>query len=313
MEDPLAQVHATAAIDGFFDTRVGALPAGLDARRLRRHMRRIGLSQWALGLWVPDADALSMLVRCRLALAAAGPDASLTGASALWAYGILRSEPDEVAVLVPSSRWLRLPDGVRVHYTADPAALRSLSVQGLPCARAARAIADYARHATTTQLCRVVAEAIQQRRCTLQHVVDELGRRQRFPGSGRLRAAVEQLRGELNHSASERLARRLLRGAGVRVPARPGPVILHDRPVAEIDLPFYDVSYGVEIDGPPHLLREQAARDAARDRMLGRDCDWTIERYFWFELEERPERFVREVVARLRVLGSAAAPPVPRR
>lgn len=313
MEDPLAKVHATAAKNGFVDTRLEALPDGLRPRRVRRHLRRIGWSPWARSLWVPDADAASMLVRCRLALAAAGSDAVLTGASALWAYGILRSEPDEVTILVASNRWLRVPEGVRVRYTDDAAALRSISAHGLPCTRAARAIGDHAQRASTTELCRVVAEAIQQRRCTLQHVADELDRRQRFPGCGRLRAVVEQLRGELNHSASERLARRLLRDASVRVPARPGPVILHDRPVAEIDLPFYDVSYGVEIDGPPHLLREQAARDTVRDRMLGRECDWTIERFFWFELEEHPKRFVHAVVARLRALGSAAAPPVPPR
>ena len=72
--------------------------------------------------------------------------------------------------------------------------------------------------------------------------------------------------------------------------------------LAEVDIPFFELCYGVEIDGPHHLLPEQAAKDRARDRMLARTCGWSIDRYLWFELEDDPERFVREVQARLREL-----------
>lgn len=308
MADPLAVVHADAARLGYVDARTGSLPEGLSAKRLRRHLRRIGWSPWVAGFWVP-ADPPPFLVRCRIALAAVGPEAVLTGASALWAYGVLDDEPADVELLMPATRWVRAPAKVHVRHTTDTEALRSSSPQGLRCAWAARAIADYAGEASQTCLCRATANAVRLRRCTLAQVGAELARRERFPGRGRLRAAVDELGEELNHSGSERLGRGLLRAAGVAVPSRPGPVLRGDRPVAEIDLPFYDVCYGVEIDGPPHLLPDQAARDAARDRMLGRDCDWTIDRFFWFELEEHPERFVREVVTRLRALGSVAAPP----
>jgi very-short-patch-repair endonuclease len=79
-------------------------------------------------------------------------------------------------------------------------------------------------------------------------------------------------------------------------------VVHRQRNVAEIDIPFLDLLYGVEIDGPPHLLPEVAARDRKRDRMLRRDCGIDIDRYLWFELEEEPARFVREVTTRLRDL-----------
>ena len=65
----------------------------------------------------------------------------------------------------------------------------------------------------------------------------------------------------------------------MQVPGSPRPIVHRERVVAKVDIPFFDVRYGVEIDGPPHLLLAQAARDAARDRMLRRDCDWTIDRF----------------------------------
>lgn len=90
------------------------------------------------------------------------------------------------------------------------------------------------------------------------------------------------------------------------VPSRPGPIVHRERVVAEVDLRFFDVRYGAEIDGPPHLRLAQAARDTARDRMLRRDCRWTIDRFWWFELENGPRRFAREAITRLRTLHSVA-------
>lgn len=89
------------------------------------------------------------------------------------------------------------------------------------------------------------------------------------------------------------------------MPSRPLPVVHRGRILAEIDIPFLDLCYGVEIDGPPHLLPDVAAQDRARDRMLARTCGISIDRYLWFELEEQPARFVREVRARLHALKAA--------
>lgn len=304
--EPLAQVHRGAARLGYIDARAAALPRGAAPRTLARHLRRIGWEPWMPGLWVPGDEQPPYLVRCRIVLAALGSDALLTGASALWALGILRGEPDDVELALPASRWVRGRDGVCVHYAADFGSIRSLHAQGLRIASTARAIADHARHAAVTPLCRVIADAERLRRCTLRQIGDELDGRARFPGRGQLRRAHGELSGELNHSGNERLGRGLLRRAGVVVPSRPGPIVHRERIVAEVDLPFFDVRYGVEIDGPPHLRLTQAARDTARDRMLRRDCDWTIDRFWWFELEDDPRRFTREVIARLRGLGSAA-------
>lgn len=306
-----APVHKEAARLGYVDVRAAARAAGVTTRTLTRHLRRIGYKPWLPGLWVLADTHVPYVVRCRMVLAASGTNAHLTAASALWALGILRREPDDVEVAVPATRRLRLRDGVCVHHATDYAMIAMVTVRGLRAARAPRALAEHARHTTHTPLCRAMADTTRLRHATLRQIGQELAARGNFPGRAVFRCAYGELCGELNHSGDERLARRLLRAAGVAVAPRPGPVEHRDRVVAEVDLPFYDVCYGVEIDGPAHLLPEQAARDAVRDRMLARDCRWSIDRFWWHEIEQDPDRFVREVVARLRALGSAAAPPIP--
>jgi hypothetical protein len=293
------QVHRDAACNGYVDTRRSREVYGLHDRSLTRHLAGIGWEPWLPGLWVPGAVEPAFEVACRMALAYAGAPALLTGASALHALGVLRRAPDHVELLLPAGRWLSPRAGLCVHYATDFEAVRTIGWRGLRLARAARALADHSRHAGVSALCRAIADAVRLRHVTLAQIRRELAARRRFPGRGRLRRAHGELSGELSHSAYERLGRRLLRTAGITVPARPGAVVHRDRVLAEVDIPFFDLCYGIEVDGPPHLLPAQAARDRARDRLLARTCGWSIDRYLWFELEEEPERFVREVGARL--------------
>jgi very-short-patch-repair endonuclease len=79
---------------------------------------------------------------------------------------------------------------------------------------------------------------------------------------------------------------------------QPLTVESNNRIVAEIDIPFVQVRYGVEIDGPHHLLPNVAAADRTRDRALHR-LGWVIDRFFWFEVEDRPRWFVTQVQRRL--------------
>lgn len=85
----------------------------------------------------------------------------------------------------------------------------------------------------------------------------------------------------------------------------------HDnRLIGEIDIAYPDILHGVEIDGPHHLLADVAAADRIRDRELNR-LGWQIDRFFWFELDERPDWFVAEIkrrIAERRTSSSTAAP-----
>jgi hypothetical protein len=298
-----AQVHRDAARDGYVDTRGTQERYGMHPATLYRHLGLIGYSQHLPGLWVPDHE-LAYGLRVTLAMRHLGPAALLTAGSALHVREVLDDPPDDVHVLLPAGRWIAPKDGLCLHYATDHNRVRSFPAPGSDGRMVAvpRALADHARHTGFTELCRVIATAVRLRHCALPQLADEVAARARFPGRGVLRRAVEELTGELNHSGYERLGRRLLRAQIPDVPSRPLPVVHRERRIAEVDIPFFDVRYGVEIDGPHHLLPHVAAADRARDRILERDAGWTIDRFFWFELDEAPDRFVREVVNRLRRL-----------
>jgi hypothetical protein len=291
-------VHRRAARDGFVDVRTFDLPR----RTLTDNLRSIGWGTHLPGIWVPDKKKVSYAVRCRAAVAYVGGPVLLTGASALLHLAVVRQPPDKVELLLPTDRWIKPRGGLCPHYTTGFASIQAVPCDGMRLAWAARALADYAAHAGVSVLCRAIADATRLRHCTLAQVGAELHARRSFRGRAKLGRAYGELSGELNHSSYEEYGRRLLREAGEDVPPRPMPVVHNERDVAEVDLPWHDLRYGVEIDGPPHLLPEVAAKDRARDRMLARLCGWTIDRYLWFELEEQPERFVREVTDRLRRL-----------
>ena len=233
----------------------------------------------------------------------------VTGRSALFLDGIVEVPPDNVELLVPASRRLARRPGICLHRTTVYDTVRSKSRGPVRISAIPRGFADYAAHATVNDLCRDLATAIRKRRCSLPTVASELTQRRKFPGSGRLRVAHGLLLGELTHSADERLGRRLLRAAGVQCHRQPLTVEHSGRLIAEIDIPLIDSRYGVEIDGPHHLLANVAAADRARDRELQR-LGWIVDRFFWFELEERPGWFVEQVTRRVAELThpGAAAP-----
>lgn len=301
--DPLSSLSATLAQQGFL-TRSDGLADGIGDSSFTHFARRLGLVQTHRGLWTPPLPPLDLGRAAAAALTLVGAPALITGATALALYGIAEAAED-VEVVVPLGRSPVRREGICVHHTCTYDRIRYQHVRGLPTAAPPRCIADFAAHAKAKQLAVAVANGDRVRKLTVSGLDRELSARRRFPGRGTLRHVVVDMKGEVTHSSQERRARRLLAGAGHRPHRRPLPVLANGSLIAEIDVAFEPLKYGVEVDGPHHLLVEVAAADRARDRRLER-AGWTIDRFFWFEIDERPEWFVAEVSRRIVALQSRA-------
>lgn len=301
-------MHRLAAADGYIDARQPEVNLGIPAQSLYRHLRKLDYEPCLPGMWVPRNAVLPFVVRCRIVLSYLDEDAILTGASGLHAHGVIAQEPAVISAVLPADRWVRPRKGLRIHYVGQRSSIRAQSWHRLRLAPAARCLRDSSADASFTALVTAMVDALRLRRCALKQLAEQAPAGLTFPGSRHYRRAVAELSGELNHSRYERLGRRLLRADGLAVSGRPQPVLAGGHPVAEIDIPFFDICYGVEIDGPPHLLPEQAARDRARDRVLARDHGWTIDRFLWHELEDYPRRFVREVARAVEQRRAEARP-----
>lgn len=299
----LGEVHRTAGRKAFVTTD-DVRGAGVRPQTFRRHARSLFWEPRHRGLWIPPGRELDHREEVALAIAATGPEVLVTGGSALFLAQIIDRPPAAAEVLLPAARRVADREGICLHRTTLYEEVRYQHTGGFRVAAVARSFADAAVHSTVDALCRDIATALRLRRCTLPAIRRELDMRMRFPGRRSLRIAHGLLTGELMHSEGERRGRRLLREAGLIPHRRPLTVELDGRTAAEIDIPFPQVPYGVEIDGPHHLLAHVASADRARDRLLERH-GWTIDRFFWFEVEERPQWFVAQVTRRLAALRSS--------
>ncbi len=289
----LEDVHRSAGADGFIT--IGSVrDHAIKPAAFRRHARRLGWAPEFRGLWVPAGLELEYAQRAHAALSVIDGDAVVTGRSALFLDGVAADGGETIEVLLPASRRIASHTGLCIHRTTAFEAVRYQHRGAVRGASPTRAFADAAQHSSVNELCRDISTALRLRRCTLATLAAELQARKRFPGRAPLRTALGLLSGEVSHSAGEHLARRLLRQSGLQPHGKPLAVESAGRLIAEIDIAFPDVFYGAEIDGPHHLLPNVAAADRNRDRQLQR-LGWTIDRFYWFELEQRPAWFVDQV------------------
>ena len=204
------------------------------------------------------------------ALAYAGAGAALTGLDALELHGVrlgdLRRD-GRVHLLVPHVRQRSSHGFALLSRTRRP--VEAVTVRGLPCASVARAVVDACRR--TERLADVrelVAAAVQQRRCTVGQLVEEvrLAARQR---SALARAVLAEVEAGVR-SVAEAELREAFAAHGVPAPRWNAPVRRADGAlVAVVDALWEEVRAVVELDSVAwHLSPSAFRRTQQRQRGL---------------------------------------------
>lgn len=306
--DPFRKVLTDAGRHHFVVRTSAVLEAGtMSPGTLYRDLARARWVRTETGVWEPLGAPFDPLRRLTAVTHTAGDRALVTGQAALWLRGVVSKAPACPSLLVDLHDRVRPRTG-RVIATSRFASVHASRVRKMLVAATARALADYATEgATVDQLVTAIVAAVRLRRCSLDDLAEEVERRQRFRGRGRLRRAVALLRDELSHSGVEQQARRRLRRLDRTFTTAPYTVHRDGQPAAEIDVAHPPLFYGVEVDGPVHLWPERRAADTQRDRELGRD-GWVIDRYWWYEIEGELERVAGEVAQRLDDLRAGRRP-----
>ena len=293
-----------------------AVAAGIPRRTFADHTQRHGWHQLAHGIVAEPSSSNTYERQCWAALVSLRLRGYLTGASALWMYGAFGDggqRPPVVDILLarPQDHPRHRP-GVRIVRSRALPQTALDRRRGFVVVSALRAWTDLARHASVRELVVALAGLDRLRIATLDDVEEYVAQRGHFDGRWTARAALAHVGTELTHSGAEHGARRLIVDADLPLQPEPRPfaVRVDGEPIAEIDVAWPPVRYGIEVDGPHHLLPAQQQADRARDRRLS-TCGWVIDRFTTEEIAADPGRFLREVRAGLAAAIARGADPWP--
>ncbi|MGQ0575307.1 MAG: endonuclease domain-containing protein [Pseudonocardia sp.] len=283
----LDAIHTLLVRQAGVVSRAQAISAGLSADAVDHRLRTRRWRPLHPGVYLAAGHRLDDEARVRAALLWAGEGAALSGVAAAWWHGMGPGAPAVVGIIVPRRRRPRPRRGVRV---------RRRDVPGVDLTRR-RGIALTAPALTALDAAvelgsrggELLDRALQ-RTVPFPQVYAAYCRNLGAHGSA---TAARLLVAAADGSASvaERLLVRLLRDAGVggwRCGVAASGFVL--------DVAFPAARLAVEVDGWAwHMDASRAQADKRRQNVLVAN-GWTILRYTWHDLVQRP----REVVAEIR-------------
>ena len=203
---------------------------------------------------------------------------------------------------------LRRP-GVRVHSSNDLDRCRIVVKDGLPVTEVSRTLLDLGRTVGDARLLRGIEWARRTDRTDWSRMISTLAAHARRGRGGirRLRRviAANAHRSEITDSDFELLLLALLLEHGLPEPVLHHRVIDGARFVAEVDLAYPAHRIAIEADGRIHLDEDVRERDLPRQNDLVLR-GWTVLRFSWKRVTNRPELVVAEVRNALRTARVAA-------
>ena len=234
---------------------------------------------------------------------AGGPEAVVSHRSAAVIWQLDGFRPGRPEITVPRGHWYR-PRGAVVHESTDLGRTTHRTRDGLPITNPSRTLLDVALRTSDARLLVAVESARRRSLTSWTELVTTLrahARRGR-PGVARLRRLIVANidRDEVTDSAFESLVLSLLREHGLPEPVLHHRVLRTDgRLAAEVDLAYPWAMLAIELDGKVHLELEVWERDRPRQNQLEL-LGWTVLRFSWRTLVDRPETIVSEISSALR-------------
>ncbi|SDQ04597.1 hypothetical protein [Quadrisphaera sp. DSM 44207] len=281
--------------------------AGVPASTITRRIRREGPWQRVLpGVVAGHRGVLTRTERRLAAIQYAGRGGALTGRDALEVHGVrvrLDRPDDRVHVLVPHP-CQRSSHGFAL-VTRSRRPLDAVLVRGLACVPVARAVIDAARRTEDLADVReLVAAAVQQRRCTVAQLAEEvrLAARQR---SALSREALAEVAAGVRSGAEARL-REVFAAGGVPAPRWNVPIRSADGEVIAVaDAYWHELRAVVELDSVEWHASPAAYRSTQRRQRALVAHGERVLALAPRDVHDDPAGVCREVMASLRVCVEA--------
>ena len=271
-------------------SRSQAIAAGLSGDQVDRRVRGGNWTRLHPGVYLAADRALTGRARIHAAVLWAGEDATLSGVAAAWWHRLWDGVPRTFDITVPRTRSLRSRRPVRVR-RRELDWLDRTHLDGLWVTNVALTVLE-AAVALGADGPRLLDRALQ-RRVRFEDVVRahsrNLGSRGSKAAGGLLRWCADRAASE-----AERVMIRLLRAAGVT-----GWVRGYWFDGQELDFAFPGQRVAIEVDGWAwHVDVERFSGDRRKQNALEL-AGWTVLRFTWHDLTERPGEVVSAIEAAL--------------
>jgi very-short-patch-repair endonuclease len=271
-------------------TRAQARACGYSAYQIQRRLRT---GEWQLvigGALSVAGLPITPVVRDRAAQLSV-PGSVLAGPSAARTWRVI--VPDERPYLFVGRRGGSRAAGIRLLYeTPDPCDVSLY--QGLPTTSRVAAVVDCLRLLPEPTALALADRALQQRWLSVEELVVRARARVGLPGAPQLRRLVRTVSGGAR-SAAERLLVKLFRQAGLTGWDLNVEITDAAGVIGVVDAVFDRQRLVIEVDGWAfHTTPDRFQRDRQRQNRLIA-AGWTVLRFTWRDLTERPDYVVATV------------------
>ncbi len=276
--------------------RIGQLESlGLSKRATRHRVATGRLHRIHHGVYaLVDTPLLTREGRWLAAVLACGPGAVLSHRSAAALHQLRPTASGSVDVITTGRRGRSRP-GITVH-RGSLHATDVTTIRRIPCTNVARTAVDLAAVLDRRGVERFLEQAEVQHRFDLVALRTQLDRHPTRRGARVVAGILAELaEPRLTRSELEEQFLALVRRAGLPVPEVNSRISVADGSVIEVDFLFRSARLIVETDGrAAHATRRAFEQDRRRDQLL-RLSGWTVIRFTYNQVVNRPD----EVVATL--------------
>jgi very-short-patch-repair endonuclease len=275
---------------------------GWGERRVARALSIGTLTQSVTGVFLVRGAPFTYEAELWTAIVSTGGVLGFATAAALWE---MDERPPLIHVIVGTDRRVARRATLRRHHVFTPRSAIT-EIAGMPVTTQGWTLIDHLGRLPFSQGMRLADRGLQRGWITRQ----DMDRRLRdYPG----RQGNAMIRRLFEASAdgaaaeSERLLHRLLRAAGLRRWRANYRVVSGGRIVAVVDIAFVAARVAIELDGfAYHSDVDRFRRDRKRQNALVA-LGWTVLRYTWDDLKNRPDEIVAEIVEILNDPGRQAS------
>jgi very-short-patch-repair endonuclease len=277
-------------------TRRQLIGCGMGSTTVSRLVRSGALIRHAPGVFVVRGAPVTYRTGVWIAVLATGGVVGFATAAHLW--GFVAEPPELVQLVLSNGRHVVCPYGARIYRVFVPASAIT-TYASLPLTTRVWSLLDHLGTLSVPEGLRLVDRAIQrrwiERRDLSRRLEDCPGRR----GNRVIRALVAAT-ADGAAAQSERVLHRLLRRAGIRSWKANHGVFVAGRLVAVIDIAILRRRLAIEVDGYAyHSDVDRFERDRHRQNALV-SLGWTVLRFTWRDLTERPQYVVHAIERHLR-------------